>query len=347
MQQACTGSRFFTFYLLDGFALHGFSAAVEALRLANDVAGRPVYDWLAVTADGQPAVSSCGMRIAADRSLAEERDRLLRVAPPRCVVVCGGRMAPPPDRALEAWLRLCGRNRLALGSFASGLYPLARAGLTDGRRCAVHWEHFPDFSERFFTARARQTAFEIDGSLYTCAGGSAPFDLFLRLIEADLGTDTVNRICEIALCERLRETGERQRLPLQARLGTDNAFLIRVIEQMEANLSEPLRLTALSPASGLSRRQMERLFRREMGRTPARYYLDLRLERAHILLLTASQPVIEIAMACGFSTASHFSRTYRERYGCTPQQTRLAETARRRAGGRGNAPEMEHERHVA
>lgn len=102
MQQACTGSRFFTFYLLDGFALHGFSAAVEALRLANDVAGRPVYDWLAVTADGQPAVSSCGMRIAADRSLAEERDRLLRVAPPRCVVVCGGRMAPPPDRALEA-----------------------------------------------------------------------------------------------------------------------------------------------------------------------------------------------------------------------------------------------------
>lgn len=334
-QASAQGSRF-TFYLLDGFALHAFSAALEALRLANDVAGLAAYDWRIVTADGRPAQSSCGMRVAADCSLIEERDRVYQTGRPRFVAVCGGSTVPASDRSLEAWLRLCRRNRVPLAGFAGGLYALARSGLVDGHRCAVHWEHFPDFSERFFTAKARQSAFEIDGDLYTCAGGNAPFDMLLRIIEAELGTDVANRICEIALCERLRDAGERQRLPLQARLGIDNILLIRIIEQMEANLSEPLKLADISPAGGMSRRQMERLFRKEMGRTPARYYLDMRLERAHLLLITTSLPVIEIAMSCGFSTASHFSRTYRERYGCTPQKARMTETERRNASYRGH-----------
>jgi len=332
MQQARALVRHFTFYLLDGFALHGFSAAIEALSLANDVAERAVYHWHIVTADGSSAVSSCGTRLAAAGPLADERGRFHRGEQPGFVVICGSRTKPPADRALEAWLRHCARSQVRLAGLAGGVYCLARAGLLDERRCAVHWEHFPDFSERFFIAGARQTAFEIDGSLYTCAGGNAPFDMFLRIIKADLGPDVVNRICEAALCERLRETGERQRLPLQARLGIDNPFLIRIIEQMEANLAEPLKLANMSPATGLSRRQTERLFRKEMGRTPARYYLDLRLERAHLLLLTSSLQVIEIAVACGFTTASHFSRTYRERYGLTPQRTRLAEMERLRAG---------------
>ncbi|GAA4175424.1 GlxA family transcriptional regulator [Shinella granuli] len=349
MQQAYTDGSRFTFYLLDGFALHAFSAALEALRVANQVAGRTVYDWYIVTGDGRAARSSCGMRLAADHALAEERDRLYRSGTRRFVAICGGSGIPAPDRALEAWLRLCQRSRIALAGLAGGLYPLARAGLLDGRRCAVHWEHFPDFSERFFAAKANQTAFEIDAGLHTCAGGNASFDMILHIVERELGRDIANRICEITLCERRREAGERQRLPLQARLGIDNATLIRIVQQMEANLSEPLRLADMSPASGLSRRQMERLFRREMGRTPARYYLDLRLERAHLLLVTSSLPVIEIAMACGFSTASHFSRTYRERYGCTPQRTRLAEAERRSLSHRRHdgEPLATDARHVA
>lgn len=332
MQQAYAQARHFTFYLLDGFALHGFSAAIEALRLANDVAGRPVYGWHLVTADGAPATSSCGTGIPVAGPLSAERIRFGRGADTGFIVICGGRTKPPADRALEAWLRSSARSNARLAGLGGGVYCLARAGLLDERRCAVHWEHFPDFSERFFVANARQTAFEIDGGIYTCAGGNAPFDMFLHIIEADLGRDVATRICEAALCERLRETGERQRLPLQARLGIDNPLLIRVIEKMEANLAEPLKLADMSPSAGLSRRQIERLFRREMGRTPARYYLDLRLERAHLLLLTSSLQVIEIAVACGFSTASHFSRTYRERYGLTPQRSRLNEIERLRAG---------------
>jgi len=350
MQQTGARGGRFTFYLLDGFTLHAFSAAVEALRLANAVAGRPVYDWHVVTGDGQPVSSACGTRIACGAALAEARTWLHHTVQSRLIVVCGGRTAPPEDRALEAWLRLSRRNRIALAGIAGGVYCLARTGLADGHRCSVHWEHFPDFSERFFAVDTRQSGYEIDGGLYTCAGGNAPFDMLLRIVEEDLGPDVVNRVCELSLSERVREAGERQRLPLQTRLGIDNPVLIRIIDQMEANLAEPLKLADMAPASGLSRRQMERLFQREMGRSPARYYLDMRLERAHLLLLSSSQAVIDIAMACGFSSASHFSRTYRERHGCTPQATRMAEADRRRlalASGKEESRAVFKERRVA
>lgn len=222
------------------------------------------------------------------------------------------------------------RSRVPIAGLAGGLYSLARSGVLDGRRCAVHWEHFPDFSEWFFETKARQTAFEIDGELYTCAGGNAPFDMFLRIVEDDLGRDVANRVCEVALSERVREAGERQRLPLQTRVGIDNRLLIDIIEQMEANIAEPLKLAEMTPSTGLSRRQVERLFKREMGRSPKRYYLQMRLERANLFLVNSTLPVFEIAVACGFSSASHFSRTYREIYGCTPQHTRTAELERRR-----------------
>lgn len=324
MEQARTQGRRITFYLLDGFTQHGFAAALEPLRLANDILRRPHYSWRILTRDGEPARTSCGLRMVADSGLTSELHGLHQPDPPHLIVICGGSTIPPADAKAEGWLRMARRARVPIMALSGGLYSLARAGLLEGRHCAVHWQHFPDFSERFFAVKARQTAFEIDGELYTCAGGNAPFDMVLRIVEDDLGRDLSNRICELALSERVRGAGERQRLPLQTRVGIDNRSLIDIIDAMEANLAEPLRLADLTPSTGLSRRQVERLFKRELGRSPKRYYLQMRLERAHLLLVNSSLPVFEIAVACGFSSASHFSRTYRESYGCTPQRTRLA-----------------------
>lgn len=350
MQEACAQGRRFTFYLLDDYSQHAFTSALEALRLANDVLGRTHYSWRMLTRDGEPARSSCGMRMTADGALASEQDAQHRLDRPHMIVVCGGSTVPPPDGKAEGWLRMSRRGRIPIAGLAGGLYCLARAGLLDGRRCAVHWKHFPDFSERFFETKARQTAFEIDGELYTCAGGNTSFDMFLRVVEDELGRDVANRVCEVALSERVRSAGERQRLPMQTRVGIDNRLLIDIIGQMEANLAEPLKLAELTPSTGLSRRQVERLFRREMGRSPKRYYLQMRLERAHLFLVNSSLPVFEIAVACGFSSASHFSRTYRETYGCTPQRTRLAEQelrGRAIADCREKDRAVRRERHVA
>jgi len=115
---------------------------------------------------------------------------------------------------------------------------------------------------------------------------------------------------------------------LSARLGSSHPAVLRVVEEMEAHLAEPLALSELAAHAGLSRRQIERLFRQEMKRSPARYYLEVRLERARLLLTQTALPIVDIAIACGFVASSHFSKCYREMYGCAPHETRARNDVR-------------------
>lgn len=315
--------RVFSFYLVPEFTLLAFSSAIEALRLANLTVGFEAYAWRSVSEDGRAVRSSCGLDLASHSSLAEERARLATRERPSVAVVCGGmNVRSHRSRPASAWLRECRRRGVALASLCTGSDLLAEAGLLDGRRCTIHWENLPDFAERFPALQVSTGVYEIDGDVYTCAGGTASFDMILHLIAQDFGEAVVSRICEQALVERVRAPSVRQRLPLRAQLGTSDPTLLTIVEEMQANLSEPVPLPDLAAKVGVSLRQIERLFAREMGRSPARYYLELRLERAHLLLGQSALPIIEVAVACGFIGGSHFWNAYRKAYGCTPKQTR-------------------------
>ncbi|RWI83740.1 GlxA family transcriptional regulator [Mesorhizobium sp.] len=313
----------FRFYLLPAFSLQGFSSAIEALRLANEVLGRKVYSWETISDDGGPVVSSCGLSICADHSLSLERDRNRRLISPPVIVVTGGGNTPNRHKQRDAWLRECRNRGAGLVGIGGGTTVIAGAGLAAGKRCAVHWEQFPMFCERFPHVKAVQTTFEQDGDLFTCAGGDAPFDMFLSLVHHDHGSIVANRICQRAIVCRARSAGDRQRLPLHSRMRLNHKAVLKIIDRMESNIAEPLDIEELAASASLSRRQVERLFRHELGYSPSRYYMELRLERAHLLLISTRLPIVEIAIACGFVSASHFSKTYRDVYGCSPHQSRL------------------------
>ncbi|MDX3924250.1 MAG: GlxA family transcriptional regulator [Shinella sp.] len=311
------------FYLVPEFTMLAFTSAIEALRLANNILGFDAYSWRLASENGGSVRASCGLSLETDSSVAIERAQLSGMLKPSAAFVCAGKNVQDyHSRTAGAWLRECRHRGVMLGSFCTGTYLLAQAGLLDGRRCTIHWENFPGFAERFPTLCVTNGIYEIDGSFLTCAGGTASFDMMLHLIGEDFGEAIVNRICEQALMERVRGPADRQRLPLPARLGVNNPIILKVVERMEATLTEPQALPELAASVGLSRRQIERLFHRELGRSPARYYLELRLERAHLLLTQSSLPIIEVAIACGFAAGSHFSKCYREAYGYSPQQTR-------------------------
>lgn len=322
-----TVHRSFSFYLLPGFSLQAFSCAVEALRLANEAIGENAYDWHVISEDGQPVMSSCRMALGADSTLRDERERTQKSNLTSAAVICGGSAIPRPNRQLDAWLRECRMRRIPLVCIGSGTVVVARAGLAEGRRCAVHWEQLPLFCEQFPGIESTQTAFEHDGDLHTCSGGDAPFDMLLDLVDRDHGPVVVNRICEKAIAHRMRSAGERQRLPLHSRVKLNHKAVMKVIGLMEASLDDPMPVDDLVALSGISRRQIERLFDRELGCSPNRYYMELRLERAQLLLVSTNLPVVEVAVACGFISPSHFSKVYRETYGCAPHQTRLAARA--------------------
>lgn len=316
-------SRVFSFYLLPGFSLQAFSSALEVLRLANEVIGQDAYSWRVISNDGEPVASNCGLFVSADASLPFERDMTRSSSSMSIVVVGSGHSTPDPNKQLDAWLRESRNRRGCLAAIGGGTVVLARAGLAQGRRCSVHWEQFPVFAERFPGVLAVQTTFEHDGDLHTCPGGDAPFDMFLGLVESDHGSLVVSHICQKAVAYRLRSAGDRQRLPNHSRDRLNHKAVIKAIDLMESTIDEPVQVERLAASAGLSRRQLERLFRRELGCTPSRYYLELRLERANLLLTSSRLPIVEIAMACGFVSASHFSKAYRDTYGRAPHQSRL------------------------
>ena len=293
-----------------------FTAAVEPLRAANLYARRTLYEWSILSRDGQPVACSNGTVVLPQASI-DDSERLDNV------VVCSGLDAHfVDDKKLFGWLRRMGRQGARLGALSDGAFILARAGLLDGYRCTIHWENMAGFREQFPDVVLTQELFEIDRDRYTCAGGTAPLDLMLTLIGQRHGKALASAISEEFLCERIRGRHDRQRVPLRLTLGTSQPKLMEAVALMEANLEEPMSLDELSHAVSLSRRQLERLFQRYLSCAPTRYYLELRLHKARQLLLQTPMSVVDVALACGFVSAPHFSKCYRDFFGRPPRDER-------------------------
>ncbi|MER9793623.1 GlxA family transcriptional regulator [Mesorhizobium sp. M0213] len=300
-----------------------FTSAIEALRLANRVLGYKAFHWRLVSDGGGTVRASCGLSMPTDSYLALERKCLFGTDRPSMAIICADdNVEEYSNKSLEAWLRECKHRGIDVGALGTGTYVLAKAGLLANKRCTIHWEKLPGFAERFIGTVPNTSIYEIDGGIWTCAGGSASFDMMLHLIERDFGEQTAAGICELALLERVRAPGERQRLPLSRRCGILNETVIKAAQLMELHLTELLSMDDLAASVDLSRRQIERLFRRELDCSPVCYYRQLRLERAKLLLTQSTMPIVDIAVACGFISASHFSKCYRETNGTSPQEAR-------------------------
>jgi transcriptional regulator GlxA family with amidase domain len=311
------------FYLVPNFSMIAFTTAIEPLRLANRMLGRDFYAWRLASLDGQPVTASNGVTVQVESSLDQERHHLSGSKRPSMLFVCSGVFVERyENKSLYAYLRETRNAGVTVGGLCTAAYLLAAAGLLNGKRCAIHWENLPGFQEKFPSADVYADLYEMDGNIWTCAGGTAALDMMLSLVGRDHDEDLVNRVCEQALTDRVRSPGDRQRLPLRARLGVQNAKVLSIIEFMEANVAEPLPLVDIARFVGLSRRQIERLFQQHMGRSPARYYLEVRLDRARHLLMQSTMAIVDVAIACGFVSASHFSKCYRELYGKSPLQER-------------------------
>ena len=308
--------RSFGFLLLPKFSLLAFTSAVEPLRSANRLTGRPLYDWRLISRNGGPVASSGGIEIMTQAAIAE----VGRI--PNLFVVAGLDAQTIDDRTIMAWLRRLERGGCRLGALTTGSYVLARAGLLEGYRCTIHWENLAGFREDFPGIDATAEVYEIDRNRMTCSGGTAAMDLMLGLIAVDHGRALATAVAEQFLHERIRGPSEPQRMDLRNRLGITHPKLLKVIENMEGNLEEPLTRGALAARTGISTRQLERLFRKYLRRTPTRYYLELRLHRARDLLTQTALSVLDVALACGFVSASHFSKCYREFFHKTPREER-------------------------
>jgi transcriptional regulator GlxA family with amidase domain len=306
------------FYLVPRFSMMAFASAIEPLRSANRLAGKELYEWRIFAENMDPVPASNGIAVVPELPISDV-ERL-----PTLILCSGTGTEENFDDRLFGALRRLSRNGARIGGLSGAPLLLARAGLLAGRRCTLHWEHIPGFVEEFPDIEVTDDLFEIDGPVFTCAGGSASMDLMLHLITLQHGHDLAAAVSEQFIHDRIREPTDRQRMALRMRIGHSHPKLVAAIAFMEDNLENPVTPPQLARSVGLSSRQLERLFRKYMGCTPARYYLELRLKRARALLRQTSLSVLDVAVACGFASASHFSKRYRDMFDQSPRSDRTA-----------------------
>lgn len=302
------------FVLLNNLSMLAFTSAIEPLRIANQLTGHSLYRWTTMSEDGENVRCSNGIEIGIDSQIGDTP------AGSRIFVCSGVQPEQNTSQRVADWVRHQWRIGRTVGSLCTAAYTLARAGILSGHKFTLHWENIAPFREHFPDLDPVEQLYTIDNRVLTCGGGSAATDLFLKLIYDTHGPVLAQAVLNMCLHTVQRSETDRQQSSTSASIGVRNDKLVRILAYFEENMEDTVDLHVVTDELGISRRQMERLFRHHLDTTPKKYLQDLRLQRARILLAETDMSVVEVATACGYESAAYFSKRFRETFGISPHR---------------------------
>ncbi len=302
--------------LIDGFAMMSYASTVEPLRAANLLSKKELYTIEHLCAGDSLATSSGGIKLEASIKLKNAVDLDI------LFVIAGGNPFTFSDNAVLAILRKSSTRGVVLGGVSAGPYILAISGVMKDRRMTIHWEHAQSLIEKSPDLLLTKSLYVLDRDRITCAGGTAPLDMMHALITKHHGALFARKVTDWFMHTEVRPAGDQQRSSLVERYNTTNASVIKTIEVMESHLADPLQLAQLAQLCGLSKRQLNRLFTKQIGLSTMQLYLELRLNQARRLCEQSTLSITEIAIATGFSSISHLSSKFRNHFKLTPSDIR-------------------------
>lgn len=307
------------FLLLPGFSMLALFSALEPLRLTNQLLGHRHHGWRIYTPDGCPAQASCGMTVPADAKAVAASCQ----GDPSCLIVISGFDPwPQPDRRLKNWLRGLDRRGASLGAVDTGAFLLASADLLKNVRTVVHWESAGALLEMFPELTLSENLYEVQGRRFLCAGGAAVLDMMIALLKrthgARLAVGVADRLMHVRGGSRRHRAFPASTEPTQL----SDPDVLRAIELMEARIETVSSISEIACSTNVSKRTLERKFKRMLNQTPTQTYLLCRLEHAQRLLRNTDLKICEVALASGFSSMSYFCRTYKRRFGRRPGSDR-------------------------
>ncbi|WP_152223982.1 GlxA family transcriptional regulator [Pseudomonas sp. SCB32] len=298
------------FLLLEHFSLPAFTQALDTLVTANLIRAE-TFATQTFSLDGESVTSDLGLVICPSAALSSAQ-----LAELDLLVVCGGLRTPlRATLELTRLLQIAADKGISLAGLWNGAWFLGQAGLLDGYRCAIHPEHRAALAEIARHSEVTSESYQLDRNRLTAASPTGAFNLVLEWINARHGRELVDAIVDILAFEESRF--RRTRPALHEKFSEP---LREAINLMSANIEEPLSQDQLSQYVGRSKRQIERLFQEQLGTTPVRYYLELRITESRRLLQHSTLPMYEVALACGFVSPSHFSKCYTSFYGYSPSK---------------------------
>ena len=317
------------FLLAPRFTLTAFAGFVDALRLAADEGDRSRQRLCRWDVLGrEPVASSCGAVVAPTRDAGAplEHDYLVVVGG----LLHGGQRMPA---WMTSMLEDAAARGIALVGLCTGSFVLARAGLMQGHLACVSWFHREEFEAEFPGTRVTSNQmFVVDRDRLTCAGGTSVVHLAASLIERHIGRAYAVKALRILLEEQPLPARTLQPAAVVSERARDT-LVHKAMLLLEQQLDAAEAIDAISERLGLSRRQLERRFRADIGLTPAEYRQRLRLERGRWLLTNTDLDVTEIALECGFQDSASFSRAARRAWGASPTAVRAGHSAGEPAAG--------------
>lgn len=293
---------------------------IQVFGAANRLAGKPVYSVEVVTNGKDVKVQGEGGVLS---FVAETSYKALNTNFDSLLLVCGLGTRNARDPALFAWLRRIAPTVRRLGSVCVGSFLLAEAGLLNGRRATSHWRFSKELARRYPMVKVESELVWVkDENIYTSAGISAGIDLALAWVEEDCGAAIAQEVArELVLF--LRRSGGQKQLSVSL---SAQASEMKAIQELQVwitdNLRKRLSVQDLAHHVAMSVRNFERVFTREVGRTPSQYVLQLRVEAVRRQLERTDRGLKQIAGACGFGSADVMRRSFSRFVGVTPNQYR-------------------------
>jgi transcriptional regulator GlxA family with amidase domain len=295
---------------------------LEVFGTANRLVGggtKPYAVEVVTTARDRRVDGECGLSVLAHRRYHDIRGRADSV-----LVICGTGVRTRRDRVLSEWLRGVAATSRRLGSVCVGAFLLAEAGLLDGRRATAHWRFAQELADRYprVAVDPRPTWVQ-DGSIYTSAGISAGIDLALAWVEEDFGAAAALKVArELVLF--LRRPGGQDQVSVTLQTQASHTKSMHELQVwMAEQLDRPLSVDILADRLAMSARNFARMFARELGTTPGRYVLQLRVEAARRLLEQTDKTLRQVAIASGFRSVDVMRRAFLRALGTTPLRYRL------------------------
>jgi AraC family transcriptional regulator, glycine betaine-responsive activator len=304
--------------LVEGYALISLAATVEPLRAANILSKGTLYEVTYISVAGDRAMSSAGVSIEAINIRQAPTDFDL------VFLVAGGNPIQYENVELARYLKRLSRQNVPLGGISGAPAILARYGLMRHRRFTIHWEHFESLKEMSEDFNLEKSLYVIDRDRYTSAGGTATFDLLINIISKDHGRVLARQVSDWFMHTELRVSEAPQKAGLEQKYNIHHPAALAAVELMHNNLAERLSLEQIAGRAHISARQLNRIFVQTLNMSVMEFYRQISLDRAAQLLQQTVLPISEVALATGFSNASHFTKAFQVRFETTPKTMRIA-----------------------
>lgn len=309
--------------IVPGYSILSLGCLVEPLQFTRTLQTAKPFNLSFYDIGSSACTPASGFGIVGAQDRASLEERLMARPAPDAIFFCCGFDVPADARdILRKIMRQSRRAGVPIFGIGAATWALAETGLLPSRKGVVHWSSLSAFKERNLDADPLVNLFHTDQQVTTCAGELAALDLVIEFVRRTFGKDVANQICDRFLVSRPRGPDAEQPVDHSSQLRYTPLIVRNAVEKMSRTLESPLGIGELADSVGVSQRQLERLFAEHLNASPRRFYCELQLGLAWQLCEQTDLPVMEIAIASGFSSHGALSKKFKSRFGVSPTEMR-------------------------